>query len=118
MTLTKESMVLIVICAVDLVSTLLMLNTSSAFEGNPIMSYYLRYGVGTFVLMKLTLVLLPLFVVEWYRQYRPRFVRLMLRTAIFTYLGVYLVLFLTVNVGARASHAELPPPESYQCARR
>lgn len=103
MTLTRESMVLMAICAFDLASTLLLLNTHRALEGNPLMSFYLRYGVGTFVLMKLTLILLPIFIAEWSKQYRPRFVRLMLRAAIATYLGTYLVLFLTINVGAQPS---------------
>jgi hypothetical protein len=119
MTLTRESLILMVICAVDLVSTVLMLNTRAAFEGNPIMSYYLRYGIGTFILMKLTLVLLPLFIVEWYRQFRPQFVRLMLRTAIATYLGIYLVLFLIVNVGAQPEkQSASPPAQTNQYAQR
>ena len=45
-----------------------------------------------------TLMLLPIFIAEWSKQYRPQFVRTMLRATIATYLGVYLVLFLTVNV--------------------
>ncbi|MDH7601329.1 MAG: DUF5658 family protein [Armatimonadota bacterium] len=99
MTLTRESMVLIVICAADLLSTLFLLQSQGAREGNPLMAFYLRYGIGTFVMMKLTLMVLPVFIAEWSKQYRPRFVRLMLRTAIITYVGTYLLLFLTVNLG-------------------
>ncbi len=110
MTLTRESMVLIAICAFDLVSTLLLLNAKQASEGNPLMSFYLRYGIGTFALMKLTLVLLPIFVAEWSRQYRPRFVRFMLRAAIVTYLGIYLMLFLTINVGAESQSGKAAGP--------
>jgi len=106
--LTRESMVLIFLCMVDLVSTLFLLRAHGALEGNPLMSYYLRYGVGTFVLMKLTLVFLPVFIAEWSKQYRPRFVKFMLRAAILTYVGVYLVLFLTINVGAQTSHVIAP----------
>lgn len=98
MTLTKESLVLIGICTLDLASTLLLLNTGSALEGNPLMAYYLRYGIGTFVMVKLALIFLPVFVAEWSKQYRPRFVRFMLRTAIGFYVGTYVILFLTVNV--------------------
>ena len=101
MTITRESVVLIAICAFDLASTLLFISTQKASEGNPIMSFYLKYGIGTFVLMKLVLVLLPIFVAEWSRQYRPRFVRFMLRTAIVSYVGIYLALFMSVNVGAQ-----------------
>ena len=98
MTLTRESQVLIVICILDLASTLFLLNTTGVREGNPLMSFYLRYGVAVFVMAKLSLVVLPLFVAEWSRQYRPQFVRLMLRAAIAVYLGLYLAVFLSVNV--------------------
>ncbi|MCX8052352.1 MAG: DUF5658 family protein [Armatimonadetes bacterium] len=101
MKLTRESMVLIALCGVDLVSTLLLLRTNTAREGNPIMAFYLRHGIGTFVLAKLTLIFLPVFIAEWSKQYRPKFVRLMLRAAILTYAGMYLVLFLTINVVAQ-----------------
>jgi hypothetical protein len=94
----------------DLASTLFLLHTNAAWEGNPLMSYYLRYGVGTFVLMKLSLIFLPVFIAEWSRQYRPRFVRFMLRAAIATYAGTYLMLFLTINVGAQATPKSASPP--------
>ncbi|MGC8861752.1 MAG: DUF5658 family protein [Armatimonadota bacterium] len=109
--LTRESIVLIAICVVDLASTLFLLRVHGAREGNPLMAFYLRYGVGTFVLMKLTLIFLPVFVAEWSRQYRPRFVRFMLRAAIVTYAGVYLMLFLTINVGAQTSAVGVPIAE-------
>ena len=68
------------------------------------------YGIGTFIAMKLTLVLLPVFIFEWCRQYRPGFVRLMLRAVIVAYLGTYLILFLTLNVAPlRDAHASAPP---------
>lgn len=100
MTLTKESMVLIAICALDLCTTLFLLGTKAATEGNPIMAFYLNFGIGTFIMMKITLVSIPIFVFEWCRQYKPAFVRLMLRTTIAVYLAIYLSLFLVVNVGA------------------
>lgn len=111
MKLTRESLVLIAICVVDLASTLFMLRVHGAREGNPLMAFYLRYGVGTFVLMKLTLIFLPVFVAEWSKQYRPRFVRFMLRAAIATYAGVYLMLFLTINVGAQTAEPHSPAGE-------
>jgi hypothetical protein len=120
MTITRESVVLIAICAFDLVSTLLFINTQKASEGNPLMAFYLKYGIGTFILMKLALVLLPIFVAEWSKQYRPRFVRFMLRAAIVSYVGIYLALFLTVNVGAQqtARHITAPPAGSVQSLDR
>lgn len=99
MTLTKESILLIGICTADLASTLLLLNGGAAVEGNPLMAFYLRYGIGTFVMVKLSLVFLPIFIAEWGKQYKPKFVRFMLRATIVTYVGMYLLVFLSVNVG-------------------
>lgn len=109
MTLTKESILLITICLADLASTLVLLKHDVAAEGNPLMAFYLTYGVGTFVMVKLTLVILPIFIAEWSRQYRPRFVKLMLRTAIAAYLGVYIGLFSAVNLAPARAQGEAPP---------
>ncbi len=98
MTLTKESLLLIGICTADLASTLLLLSGGGAVEGNPLMAFYLKYGVGTFVMVKLSLVFLPIFIAEWGKQYKPKFVRFMLRATIATYVGMYIVIFLAVNV--------------------
>ncbi len=109
MKLTRESQILIALCVLDLATTLVLLRTDRATEGNPIMAFYLRYGVGTFVLAKLSLIFLPVFIAEWSRQYRPRFVKLMLRGAIATYAGIYLMLFLTINVSPTESAATRLP---------
>ena len=110
MTLTKESILLIGIATFDLAVTLLLLGADIAYEGNPLMAFYLRYGVGTFVMVKLSLIFFPIVIAEWSKQYKPRFVRFMLRATIATYLGVYIVLFLTVNVGGVLSGPPASPP--------
>lgn len=115
MALTRESIVLMCICAADLLSTLFLLHSHGAREGNPLMAFYLKYGIGTFVMMKLTLMILPVFIAEWSKQYRPRFVRAMLRMAIITYVGTYLILFLTVNVGAGTSVSDSIPHNTTTC---
>jgi hypothetical protein len=111
MSLTRESQVLIIICLLDLLSTLMLVSHGGASEGNPLMSFYLRIGVWAFVLVKLALVFLPIFIAEWSMRYRPKFVRMMLRTAIATYVGMYLLVFLSVNVVAfaQARTASQPP---------
>lgn len=119
MRIMKESLLLLAICGTDLVATVVLLKTGAAWEGNPLMGFYLHYGVGTFIMMKLTLVLLPLFIAEWSRQYRPQFVRLMLRATIIAYLGTYVVLFLGVNLGAvTADSHKSPPGESVSQTQR
>ena len=111
MTLTRESLLLIAICTADLASTVLLLNSGGAVEGNPLMSFYLRYGIGTFVMVKLSLVFLPVFIAEWGKQYKPRFVRTMLRATIAAYVGMYVLVFLTVNLAPAAAGQPiyLPP---------
>jgi hypothetical protein len=120
MTVTKESLLLIGICTADLASTLLLLHGGGAMEGNPLMSFYLRYGIGTFVMVKLSLVFLPIFIAEWGKQYKPKFVRMMLRATIATYLGMYVLVFLTVNVSwisAVGAPMYLPAPTHVTTAR-
>lgn len=109
MTLAKESWILIAICIIDLISTLFLLDTKTASEGNPIMGFYLKFGIGTFVMVKITLLVLPIFIFEWCRQYRPDFVRLMLRTAIIAYVGAYLLLFVAINTEIREARSWLSP---------
>lgn len=103
MTLMKESFILIVICTLDLVLTVFLLGSHHAFEGNPLMAYYLQFGLGTFILVKIALFAFPIFVAEWCKQYRPRFVRSMLRLTILAYVGAYVALFLTINVPTMAA---------------
>lgn len=120
MTITKESLFLIGICTADLASTLLLLHGGTAMEGNPLMSYYLRYGIGAFVMVKLSLVFLPIFIAEWSKQYKPKFVRMMLRATIATYLGAYVLVFLTLNTGwvaAAGAPIYVPPSTDITTAK-
>lgn len=111
MSLTIESRILIVICLADLVSTLLLLSHGLALEGNPLMSFYLRFGIAVFVAVKLALIFLPIFIAEWSMRHRPRFVRMMLRTTIAIYVSLYLLVGLSMNVitpataSAQATHS-------------
>lgn len=96
--LAGESKLLILICLADLASTLILLKGGHASEGNPLMSFYLGFGVWAFVGTKLALVGLPVFIAEWSMRFRPRFVKRMLRGAIAAYVGIYALMFLSVNV--------------------
>lgn len=117
LTLTRESLLLIGISVVDLAATLLLVGTNVAAEGNPVMGFYLRYGVGTFVLVKLSLIFLPIFIAEWSKQYKPKFVRMMLRATIAAYLGIYLVLFLSVNLIPAIAQVEYSRPAQHTQVR-
>lgn len=112
MSFTRESQVIVVICLVDLVVTLALLSTPHVQEGNPLMKYYLNQGVAAFVIAKLCLLFLPIFVAEWCRQYRPLFVRRCLRFTIIAYVGTYLLLFLQHNVPVIMADNLYQPPSA------
>jgi hypothetical protein len=86
LTISRETIVLVAVGLVDLSLTLLLVNRFNALEANPLMGFFLRRGVWSFVLAKLFVFLAaPLAIAEWCRQFRPQFVRKMLRAAIVVY---------------------------------
>lgn len=101
-TLARESYIILMICLFDLVATIWLVATHRALEGNPVMSFYLDQGWNALIGVKLLLVIFPIFIAEWGRRYRPRFVRRMLRLAIAMYLGIYVLAFANVDIMASA----------------
>ena len=93
-----ESYTLAAICLLDLLTTLFWVSYRDAAEGNPLMAFYLKNG-GTpaFIAAKLVLCAMPLFVAEWARRTRPRFVRSALRFGIIAYITLYGVGVVHVN---------------------
>jgi hypothetical protein len=118
MKLMRESLVLIAIGIADLISTLILLSNKGNLEGNPLMSFYLQFGIGVFVIVKLGLLFLPVFVAEWSKLHSPKFVRWMLRGAITLYLGSYVVLFIAVNVAPLAFDRMIDPPAAVHVAEK
>lgn len=98
MSLMKESLILIVIGLADLLVTLHLVTYKDVAEGNPLMAYYLQLGVGAFVIVKLMLLVFPIFIAEFSKRYKPQFVKWMLRGAIAMYIGSYLIAFVLVNI--------------------
>lgn len=98
LTLSRDSIILIAIGMADLISTVILLNAGGAVEGNPVMAYFLRYGICVFILMKMMLISIPVMIFEYCRQFKPKFVALMVRFAITAYVAVYASLYLTINV--------------------
>ena len=95
--LSIESMILCGICLADLSSTIFLVSYRGAIEGNPLMSYYLEHGIPTFIIAKLTLFALPLFILEWARRHRPRFAILASRACIGLYLAAYVCTVVQLN---------------------
>lgn len=112
MRLMRESLILIAIGLVDLWFTLQLIAGRHATEGNPLMAYYLQFGIGAFVIVKLVLLLLPVFVAEWSKLYKPKFVKWMLRGAIAVYLGTYVVGFAVCNVAPIISERNHRPADN------
>ncbi|MCS7064706.1 MAG: DUF5658 family protein, partial [Fimbriimonadales bacterium] len=96
--LCAESWAIILVCLADLLTTIVLLTRGLAEEGNPIMRYYLRYGLIPFALAKLVLVIAPVVIIEWGRQHRPRTVRTLARVGVLGYLVLYAGMFFTINV--------------------
>jgi hypothetical protein len=99
MVIAIESLVLAVICAVDLLSTLWLVGAGQATEANPVMAYYINTGGAVaFTGAKILLFGGPLFTLEVLRRRKPQFIRTMLRAAVVLYLVVYCVGVWRVNM--------------------
>ncbi len=97
MKLARESWVLIAICLADLVSTLVFVHAHGAQEANPIMQPFLLMGVIPFILAKSVFVFGPLYVMEWARRRRPKFVLCMMRVCIALYVSSYGAVVYRIN---------------------
>ena len=86
-----DSLLLLLICVADMLSTLYFVHAGMATESNPLMAYWLKMGDGAFCAAKIASFLPLLFVAAHYRQSRPKLVSLSLKTAIILYLTIYLV---------------------------
>lgn len=118
MRLMRESLILLSLGLWDLLFTLHLMAGQKATEGNPLMAYYLQFGVGAFVIVKLVLLVLPVFVAEWSKRYKPGFVKLMLRGAIVAYAGSYLVGFTLVNIKPMLTERDYVPAPDVRIVRQ
>ena len=86
-----DSLLLLLICVADMLSTLYFVHAGMATESNPLMAHWLKMGDGAFCVAKITSFLPLLFVAAYYRESRPKLVSLSLRSAIVLYLVIYVV---------------------------
>jgi hypothetical protein len=87
--LSRASVLLFTLCLLDTVSSALLFHNNLAVEANPLLAGAADAGVLPFVALK-TLSFLPALVAaEWYRRYRPQFVRVLLCGASAIYVGIY-----------------------------
>jgi hypothetical protein len=112
MRMARESRWLATICALDLITTLWFVYGLGAEEANPLMRRFLDHGALTFIIAKSALVLGPLYVLEWARRRRPRFVHGALRVGIVLYIASYCGVVWRVNAGADDGQAaDISPAE-------
>jgi hypothetical protein len=86
-----ETLVLMVICMLDLFSTVVLIRLGLAVEANPILQPFAEMGVVAFIVAKAAFFIPPIAILETLRGVRPAFVRICLRACIVGYIGLYIV---------------------------
>jgi len=109
---SRETWILALICTIDMISTSWLLTTHAANEFNPVMSFYVKLGIPTFVLVKTLLFFGPLYVLEFLRIKRPLFIRRLLRAGIIAYLIVYVIGVAGANANKGGWRAATLPQKS------
>jgi hypothetical protein len=89
MKLSREGAVLVMICVLDLATTIWFVSCHGAAEANPLMRRFLEMGLAAFILAKGALSFGPLAMIEWARRRHPHFVIRALRAGIALYIGFY-----------------------------
>ncbi len=89
--ISPEAKWLAAISVVDLVSTVVLIAAGMAEEANPLMAYFLQFGLGAFCAAKLLFVIPPILLAEWYRQYNDRLMRSTLRFVTIAYVVIYVM---------------------------
>lgn len=94
--MSRLGRVLLMVCLLDLATTLWLIGFFNAGEANPILNYYLiEWGSLGLVASKMWLVLIPLFVLEVGSRYCPYAGK-----RIRFYYGSVITLYITVFFGA------------------
>lgn len=109
MRISRESVLLALICLLDMVSTAWFFKIGSVQEANPIMRFYLDAGILPFLAIKTLLFVGPIYVLELMRRNRPMFIRNLLRTAIALYLISYGIGVWQVNQSQGVVQAQNAP---------
>lgn len=96
MTMTRawiawDSLLLFLICTLDMSSTLYWVHAGAASEANPWMAFCLQHGDGAFCVVKMLSFLPLLAFAAYYRARRPRLIAVSLRGTALLYVGFYMV---------------------------
>lgn len=85
----REAMILALVCAIDMLTTLWWVTHGIASEANPILAWTLQHHPLLFVLFKCATFLVPLFLVTRLGRERPEFTRCALSIACIAYITIY-----------------------------
>lgn len=94
---STESIILVAICLVDMLSTLYFVLTGHASERNPLMAFCLHHSPVWFILVKIASFIPFVAAVEIYRRKNHAFAIAACRLAIIAYLVTFIVLTIGVN---------------------
>lgn len=95
-----ESLILAVLCTLDMISTLYLVRGRMAVEANPLMAPSLAHSDAAFLTLKGLSYMVPIVILELLRSTRGEFVRRALRVCV----GGYVVLYIVGSVAVRFAH--------------
>jgi len=82
-------MVFALLCMLDLLSTVYVIESGYAIEGNPLLAPVVAQGWLAFAVVKALTFLIPIAIIEIIRPLRPNFIRWSMRFASVGYVAVY-----------------------------
>jgi hypothetical protein len=98
--ISRDSLLLAAVCTADTVITAALLATGYFTEANPLLAFYLQWGIGAMCGVKVLTFVVPIAIAEWYRHREPIFIARLLRITTFLYVCGYLTATATVNFAA------------------
>ena len=87
--ISVETLLLLMVCTLDLVSSAWLFHHGLAREANPVLRGFAEAGIAPFALAKAASFVPALAAAEWYRRIRPAFTTMLLRSALAAYLLIY-----------------------------
>ena len=98
MRVTWETVVLAAVCSADMIYTLWLIANGVAIEANPIMRFYLDFGITAFIAAKTLLIVAPISALEILRRKRPRSVHRIMTIGLALYVASYAIGLLCANI--------------------
>jgi hypothetical protein len=103
---------ILILCVVDAFLTLFLLN-HGAYEANPVMAFFLKFGPYTFFVSKYLLTIVPVICLLMFRNTVVRVIKISARTVLYVIVVFYLAVvvwefYLISNVAIIPDHKLLP----------